>query len=61
LLDLERDRRLGHEKDFGGLGKRQLLGDGVKHLQPAIRHETVPLGCFLLVWRDIQSQITDIR
>jgi hypothetical protein len=39
LLDLESHGRLRHEQHLGGLREGQLLGDGVKYLKPAIRHE----------------------
>lgn len=45
LLDLERHCRLRHEQYLGSLGKRQLFGDGVENLQPAIGHGySFPLG-----------------
>jgi hypothetical protein len=61
LLDLERNGRLSHEKDFCRLGERQLLGDGMEYLQPAISHGTVLSGNLSLVQCDIQSQIPHIR
>ena len=41
LLDLERHRRLRHEKLLGRLGEAQLPGDGMKDLQSAIGHDLV--------------------
>jgi hypothetical protein len=58
LLDLEGDRRLGHEQHFGRFGKRELLGDGMEHLQSAIGHYWSPDG---LLMPDIQTQFGRIR
>ena len=38
LLDLEGDRRLGHEQRLGGLGEGQVLRDGVEYLEAPIGH-----------------------
>jgi hypothetical protein len=42
LLDLESHGRLRHEQHFGRLGERQLLGNRVKNLKPAISHNPHP-------------------
>jgi len=38
LLDLKCHSRLRHEQHFGCLGKRQLLGNRMENLKPAISH-----------------------
>jgi hypothetical protein len=48
LLDLESHSRLRHEQHFGRLGKRQLLGNRVKYLKPAIRHNPLPNKNYLM-------------
>src|SRR5262245_18146087 len=46
LLDLERDRGLGHEQGLRRLGEAHLLRDGVEHLQPAIGHGPEKTVCY---------------
>jgi hypothetical protein len=41
LLDLKRDRRLGHEQYLGRFGEAQLFGNSVKNLKSSVCHKGI--------------------